>query len=138
MLKCCVFLFPVQYSMYNTILRQWPKDLYTKFAESGNTFITTINVLVSAIHKLSRHTYIEDGQRLYRGMGGNFDLPDHFHTEDGNGCRGITEWGFMSTTSDRSVAVQYSGVRQGRPHAMVMEIVTSSVDRGAYIGDYSQ
>ena len=44
----------------------------------------------------------------------------------------------MSTTADKSVAVQYSGVMEGRPKAMVLVITVSAVDRGACIRDFSQ
>ena len=54
------------------------------------------------------------------------------------GCRGFAEWAFMSTTADKSVAVQYSGVKEGRPKAMVLVITVSAVDRGACISDFSQ
>ena len=54
------------------------------------------------------------------------------------GCRGFAEWAFMSTTADKSVAVQYSGVMEGRPKAMVLVITVSAVDRGACIRDLSQ
>jgi hypothetical protein len=36
------------------------------------------------------------------------------------------------------VAVQYSGVKEGRPKAMVLVITVSAVDRGACIRDLSQ
>jgi ankyrin repeat protein len=44
----------------------------------------------------------------------------------------------MSTTSDRDVALGYSGVKQRRPKAMVMVIEVSSVDKGADISAFSQ
>merc|ERR1712217_928521 len=48
------------------------------------------------------------------------------------------EWGFRSTTSDRAIAIQYSGAKEGRPLAMVLQIPVGSVDRGACIRDFSQ
>ena len=44
---------------------------------------------------------------------------DCFAREDERGCRGYTEWGFMSTTADKSIAIQYSGVREHRQFPMV-------------------
>ena len=44
----------------------------------------------------------------------------------------------MSTTADKAVALQYSGVREGRPKAMVLVITVSAVDRGACVRDLSQ
>ena len=107
-------------------------------APGDYTFPTTIFVLVSVIQKLGRVVPIPAGVVLYRGLGGLLDLPDCFLTGDALGRRGYTEWGFMSTTADKKVALQYSGVDKGRPKAMVMAIRPNAVDRGAYIGEYSQ
>jgi ankyrin repeat protein len=44
----------------------------------------------------------------------------------------------MSTTADKRVAIQYSGVREGRPRATILVITCGAVDRGACIRDFSQ
>jgi hypothetical protein len=124
--------------VYNGILRQYPKELYDVFAESDNRFSTTIFVLVSAIQKLSRCMHIPAGMLLFRGLGGTLELPDSFTIADENGCKGWTEFGFMSTTADRAVAVQYSGVKDGKPLASILEIRPNAVDRGADISEFSQ
>ena len=124
--------------VYNGILRQFPKDLYTVFRKSDNLFSTTIFVLVSAVQKLSRCMHIPAGMLLYRGLGGTLDLPDSFTYADENGCKGYCEFGFMSTTADRKVAVQYSGVKDNKPQASIMEIHPNSIDRGADISEFSQ
>ena len=124
--------------VYNGILRRFPKELYDVFAESDNRFSTTIFVLVSAVQKLSRCMNIPAGMMLYRGLGGTLELPDSFTTADENGCKGYCEFGFMSTTADRKVAVQYSGVKDKKPQASIMEIRPNAVDRGADISDFSQ
>ena len=129
------------FQVYNCILRRFPQNIYDVYANSDsdpNLFSTTIFVLVSAVQKLSRSNLIPPGTQLYRGMGGLMDLPDCFLQSDENGCCGYVEWGFMSTTTDRGIAVQYSGVKQGRPKATVMVIHPSSVDRGACIVEFSQ
>ena len=54
---------------------------------------------------------------LYRGLGGLTELPDSFVNPVENGCTGYCEFGFMSTTADRDVAVQYSGVKENKPKA---------------------
>ena len=97
--------------VYNGILRRFPKELYDVFAEKDNRFSTSIFVLVSAVQKLSRCMNIPAGMMLFRGLGGTLELPDSFTTADENGCKGYCEFGFMSTTADRKVAVQYSGVK---------------------------
>ena len=124
--------------VYNGILRQFPKELYDVFLESDNRFSTTIFVLVSAIQKLSRCMHIPAGMLLFRGLGGTLELPDSFTIADENGCKGWTEFGFMSTTADRAVAVQYSGVKDRKPQASIMEIRPNAVDRGADISEFSQ
>ena len=92
--------------MYNAILRQYPKDVFDKFSAGGNLFATTIHVLVSAVIRLARATRLPSGLELYRGLGGRMELPDSFLRVDANGCRGYAEWGFLSTTSDKAVAVE--------------------------------
>jgi ankyrin repeat protein len=112
--------------------------MYRPFEDGGNTFSTSIHVLVSAVQKIARVTHVSNGLLLYRGLGAT-ELPAHFSQPDPKtGCRGFAEWGFMSTTSNKAVAVQYSGIKQGKPLAMLFEIQASSVDRGACIKDFSQ
>ena len=65
-------------------------------------------------------------------------MPDKFHAADEQGRSGYLDWGMMSTSSDRDVALGYSGVKQRRPRAMVMVIEATSVDRGADISEFSQ
>jgi hypothetical protein len=106
--------------------------------DSGNMFTTTIFVLVSAIQKLSRTMIVPPGTLLYRGMGGTLDMPDCFYATDEHGCSGYCELAFMSTSASRSEAITYSGLASGKPKAAIMVIHPSSVDRGAYISDFSQ
>jgi ankyrin repeat protein len=121
-------------------LRQWPKDQYQEILRTGSTFTTTIHVLVSAVQKLASVIKIPDGLKLYRGLGGVNNLPESFNTPQKNGGKGFTEWGFMSTTSDKQVAVGYSaGGGQNQAYLpMVLELSVSAVDRGARIEEYSQ
>ncbi len=126
------------FAVYNGILRQFPKQLYNSFREKDNLFSTTIFVLVSAVQKLSRCMKIPDGMMLYRGLGGTLELPDNFSIADENGCKGYCDFGFMSTTAERAVAVMYSGEKDKKPHASIMEIHPNSVDRGADISEFSQ
>jgi hypothetical protein len=124
--------------VYNGILRRFPQQLYDFFSRNDNTFSTTIFVLVSAVQKLSRVMNIPPGTQLYRGLGGTLELPDSFNNADENGCTGFTEFGFMSTTADRAVAVQYSGVKDNKPQASIFEIHPNAIDRGADISEFSQ
>jgi hypothetical protein len=128
--------------IYNAILRRYPADVYKIYETADNRFPTTIFVLVSAIQKLSRCMNIPAGTLLYRGLGGSMELPDSFFVPSDNcvtpNALGYCEFAFMSTTQDRSVAVQYSGVRDNKPKASIMEIHPNSVDRGADISEFSQ
>jgi WD40 repeat protein len=129
--------------VYNAILRRFPLKTETDFSVSifekgDNLYSTTIFVLVSAIQKLCRRTRIPEGMLVYRGMGGRMDLPDIFFQTDEYGRSGYAEWGFLSTTANRDIALQYSGVKEGLPKAMVMVIETSSIDRGASLAEFSQ
>ena len=99
------------FQVYNTMLRQPTKgnslaDLYEKFKAKNNFFSTTIHVLVSATVKLARTIKMPSGLKLYRGIGR--ELPESFYKEDEFGRKGYMEWGFMSTTSNESIARQVS------------------------------
>ena len=128
--------------LYNAVLRRFPADIYEVFKAADNLFSTTIFVLVSAINKLSRCANIPTGTLLYRGLGGTLEFPERFTRPDPS-CKtpnalGFLEYGFMSTTADKSIAVQYSGVKEGKPKAGILQIRPNSVDRGADISEFSQ
>jgi hypothetical protein len=78
------------------------------------------------------------GLKLYRGLGGLAELPKIFFQQDEHGRCGYMEFAFLSSTADQAVAMEYSGVKDGRPHVMVLEIEIDSVNRGACIADFSQ
>jgi ankyrin repeat protein len=128
------------YMIYNCVLARWssPPSMWDTLRTGNNLFTTTLSVLVSAVQKLSTITVIPDGLKLYRGTGGLSLLPAHFAQPDEYNCKGMTEWGFLSSSTDKNVALGYSGVMQGRPHAMVLEIEPSCADRGAVVSEFSQ
>ena len=139
------------YVVYNAILTRFRGSLFdngqsiwgTLNGDTGkakNLYPTTLNVLVSAVQKLSTVTVYRDDMLLYRGTGGEVDLPDHFYGShrDALGCCGMTDWGFFSATNDLSVARNYSGLEKGKPNPVVFEIQTNCVDRGASIEEFSQ
>ena len=127
-----------QFQIYNTILRRYPRDVYIKFEESDNLYSTTIYALASAVINIARNTRLPAGTRLYRGLGGDKVLPNTFYKSDSKGRKGILEWGFMSTTADKAVAVMYSGIKEGKPFPSILEIESGAVDRGADISNFSQ
>lgn len=102
--------------VYNLILRRFPLREYEAYRDGGNCFATTIAVLASAVAKMARVTKLPPGLELFRGLGGLVDLPEEFWRSDENGCRGYTEYGFMSTTSNKATALEYSGAKEKRPN----------------------
>ncbi len=76
--------------------------------------------------------------KLYCGLGGTLDLPDRFYNAAAQGCTGFAEWGFMGTTANRKVAVQYSWVADGKPKCMVLELRVGAVHRWACLQKFSQ
>jgi hypothetical protein len=118
--------------VYNAILRRYPTDVFDKFSEGGNLFATTIHILVSAVIRLARATRLPSGLELYRGLGGLMELPDSFLRVDANGCRGYAEWGFLSTTSDRAVALQVPPAPRVRPTSITPSLESSSLPCSPY------
>ena len=117
------------------VLRRWPKDLFE--ALNGNMFSTTIHCLVSGVTKISRVTRLSEGLLLYRGFGG-LALPDQFYKAPESGYKGFVEWGFMSTTSDKAVAMEYTGVTKGKLFPTLLQVRPAAVDHGGDISEYSQ
>ena len=124
--------------VYNMVLRRFPAADFERFQQGGNLYATTICVLQSAVMKISRVMRLPPGLELYRGLGGLAELPGSFYAPDEHGRVGYMEYGFLSTTSHRETAVEYSGAGEGRPLPMVIQTSASSIDRGACIKDLSQ
>ncbi len=80
--------------------------MFGKFRAGGNLYATTIHILVSAVVKIARVMKLPSGLELFRGLGGLMALPDSFFRADSNGCRGFMEWGFLSTTSNKTIAIE--------------------------------
>jgi ankyrin repeat protein len=91
------------FAKYNASLRRFPADRVE--ALRGNKYTTTIYCVVSGIIKLSRKMKLPADRKAYRGLGG-LDLPEAFLKMDEHGVRGGVEFGMLSTTLDRSVAVE--------------------------------
>jgi hypothetical protein len=95
-------------------------------------FTTTIHVLNSCILKLSR---TQRAQKVYRGTKGG-RLPEEFWRLNEHGVRGGIDLGFMSTTLDRDVALNFA--RGSKQLSTVFEIQMGMVDRGADVQWLSQ
>ena len=130
-----------QFIKYNAVLRGLPKlvEWLEKRMEDlcgDNLYVTTLHCINSAIVKLGR---LSKPRTVYRGLSGSV-LPPQFWKGHGNG--GV-EFAFMSTTSDRDVAIRYARGRPGKSEAerqvkTVMEIKMGMIDRGADLQWLSQ
>jgi hypothetical protein len=90
------------YVKYNAVLRGMA------VATAGGTiYSSTVHLICSGLHKLSRVSELPKEMKLYRGNGG-MALPSSFLQPDASGCAGGTEPAIMSATPDRSVALGYS------------------------------
>jgi hypothetical protein len=83
-------------------------------------FVTTLHILNSAILKLSK---VQPAQTVYRGNQGGV-LPKEFWEPNEDNIRGGIELGFMSTTTERAVAVKYSTGNKDKS-SMIFEIQVS-------------
>ena len=96
------------YVKYNAVLRGMA------VATAGGTiYSSTVHLICSGLHKLSRVSELPKDMKLYRGNGG-MALPSSFLEPDASGCAGGTEPAIMSATPDRSVALGYSGLDKGK------------------------
>ncbi|CAK0788615.1 unnamed protein product, partial [Prorocentrum cordatum] len=96
----------------------------------GNRYVTTIHAINSCLLKLSK---LQKAVTVYRGFSGGV-LPKEFWEENRDGVRGGIEFGFMSTTVEKQVALSYA---QGGV-STVLEIQMGMVDRGADLSVLSQ
>ena len=110
------------YVHYNGTLRKRTKGAY----------VTTLHAINSGIIKLSKQT---KACTVYRGVAGGV-LPEQFWTPNEHGVMGGIELGFMSTTTERDVALMYMQ-QSGKAAKMVFEIRMGMIDRGAVRGTAS-
>eukprot|EP00300_Choanocystis_sp_HF-7_P021728 c20821_g1_i4.p1 GENE.c20821_g1_i4~~c20821_g1_i4.p1 ORF type:complete len:831 (+),score=229.34 c20821_g1_i4:2-2494(+) len=90
--------------------------------DGRNHYATTIHLIASGLVKLGR---IQPALRLYRGIKG-LRMPDKLiHTNEQSRVRGGTEFGFMSCSTERGVALQYG------KSGYLFELTTGLVTRGA-------
>ena len=96
-------------------------------------YVTTIHCINSAIVKLGKN---QKAVRVYRGMSGGM-LPEEFNQPGEMGTRGGVEAAFMSTTTDRSVAMEYASRDDSVP-SIVFQIRMGMIDKGADVSWVSQ
>ena len=105
-------------------------------SEFTNRYPTALACTVSGILKLSRIAKMPEGAEVFRGLSG-LALPPSFFEKDEQGFAGGVEPGFMSTTTDAKVAVQYSGIHQGR-EATIFCLQLGKMSLGADVSWLSQ
>lgn len=121
------------YHVYNGILRNVESQ---EDAATANCYPTTIQLIVSAIRKLSAIAKMPEGGAVFRGLSG-LALPPEFFAADAQGCAGGVEASFMSTTLSEEVARKYSGVHEGR-EATIFRLMLGKTSLGADISWLSQ
>lgn len=103
-------------------------------------FATTTHVINSSVIKLSR---VQKAEKVFRGTKGG-RLPGKFWKPNSDNIRGGIEVAFMSTTTNRAVAMNFASEVEGgqgkkvtKP-SVVFEIQMGMVDRGAAVQCFSQ
>lgn len=87
----------------------------------GNRYVNAVFAAASCVVKLGRGSRIPAGRRLYRGMAG-MKLPDSFNQAGEDGARGGTEYGFLSCTTSKEVAIAYMNAEKGLPILLSIEV----------------
>ena len=118
---------------YNCIYRSFPPHIVELLRGDANTprntMSTTLFCISSALIKLGRNTQLPENRKVYRGLGSML-LPQHFWVEHGKPAwKGGVERAIMSTTSDKAVALFYSGGK-----GMVVEISVGRIQIGGDVG----
>jgi len=119
------------YLKYNAVLRGFPAETVKELR--GNKYPTTLFCIVSGIIKLSSFMPLPRSRLLFRGLGG-VALPRAFLQEDEFLITGGVEYGMMSVTLNKEVAIQYL---KGQAPTL-FEISCGAVDRGASLRFLSQ
>ena len=113
------------YVKYNRVLRATAVGPYS--------YVTTVHAINSGIVKMAKLT---PEATVYRGVSGGV-LPKQFWEPNEHGVMGGVELGFMSTTTNRDVALAYMHQR-GKEAKMLFEIRMGMIDRGADVSLLSQ
>mmetsp|Transcript_13701 Transcript_13701/g.31604 ORF Transcript_13701/g.31604 Transcript_13701/m.31604 type:complete len:911 (-) Transcript_13701:444-3176(-) len=129
------------YWLYNKSLRDYliKSEPLSPSRQSGRErmkFVTTIRMIASGIVKLSKLSCLPPDRKVYRGLA-NVKLPVFMVSSDPLGFRGAVEPAFMSTTTDKRVAMRYLDLKKDvSPKILEMEV--GQIDRGANVAWLSQ
>ena len=92
----------------------------------GNRYVTTLHTINSAVVKLGKLT---KATNVYRGVSGGL-LPEKFWKANEFNVRGGVDFGFMSTTLDKNVAISYASATAQRI-PVLFQMRMGMIDRGA-------
>ncbi|CAK0838498.1 unnamed protein product [Prorocentrum cordatum] len=109
------------------------QKIFTDFCKH-NRYVTTLHVINSALIKLSKLLSVV---KVYRGVERGM-LPECFWEANDFNVRGGVEFAFMSTTTERDVAIFYSGAEKDGNVSTIIEGQLGMVDRGADLSSLSQ
>ena len=125
------------FERWNGVLRCMTRSelLKDRADRPQNLYSTSIQVLSSATLKLSQLTKIPLGRKVYRGQGKMY-LGEEWHKSNERGVRSGVELGFLSTTLDQHIALEYSGVKRGT--GTLLEIEVGAIDCGGQLDTLSQ
>lgn len=115
---------------YNAVLRRFPQHILE--TTRGNTYVTTIHCINSAILKLSRASPLTP-RSAWRGSN-KMRLPLEFAAKNHLGRQGIVEMGFLSLTTSRQMALSYS---EGDALSTVLKIARGDLSSGALVAPLS-
>ena len=118
---------------YNGIYRKFPPSIVKLLQGDDNfpqnTLSTTLFCISSALKKLASHTEIPKSGIVYRGLGSML-LPSSFWVDHGEpSWRGGVERAIMSTTTDKDIALFYSGGK-----GTLVEIQVGRIQMGGDMG----
>ncbi|GFH52597.1 hypothetical protein CTEN210_09073 [Chaetoceros tenuissimus] len=106
---------------------------FAKLVKECNRYTNTLHAINSGIIKLSKLTKLHNQYTVYRGIA-NKNLPKEFTSPNQFGFMGGVESGFLSTSTKRDIAMNFSKGEK----SIMFEIEQGMIDRGANVEWLSQ
>jgi len=122
------------YVKMNGSLRKASKKFGEQAHLKGNSYTNLIYACNSLLRKFSEISIIPPGRKVCRGISG-VKLPGCFKKCAEGGGRGGVDFGFLSTTTNELVAVNYIG---GKEMPVLFQFDVGDIDRGASLSFLSQ
>lgn len=131
------------FELYNTCLRAFgskPRGIVPAYSQVypglsvEGRFVTTLHALNSAVLKISR---LQPAMQVYRGIS-RMKLPKSFLEKNEHNVAGGVEYGFMSTTSNKNVALMFAKDGDKMTASTLVVAEMGMIDRGASLDWLSQ